>query len=402
MICPACSTALPDVADYCQSCGTDLYPDDQDIKRRFFSKPDEPVASFAIVSSIMPRGATRHPQTYRIAFTIAIGVALLASLFGALPIAVLVAAFAVPVVYLTYLYDVNLWKDAPVLVVGIAFALTGALSVGFSLVWKGWLPMRVSLSGVPSSPSPIAILLLVLLVPIVGEIIRQLGPVLLASRPKFDDLMDGVTFGITSGLAYAAGDTLIRQWDLLTGGLASAEPGQWAPLILLEGLIKPLIIGTASGLAAAEFAGLGKGYDGFSPRYFVAVGIAVGANAVYALGIYLLGFVGTPMLAIFLQIIFGAIILGLLILRIRAVLQLGLMEGALTTAACSEFFGGVSKADMKVCSKCEMPLMPAANFCNACGTQTEAAVVPTSVVAQEPEPGAADTPLEVSSIGEGE
>ena len=82
----------------------------------------------------MPQGAGQRPQTLRIALTIAIVVAMIAAIFGAMPIAVLVAAFAVPVVYIVYIYDVNLWEDEPVIVTGLAF-LTGALTVGFTILW---------------------------------------------------------------------------------------------------------------------------------------------------------------------------------------------------------------------------------------------------------------------------
>ena len=68
--------------------------------------------------------------------------ALIAAIFGAMPIAVLVAAFAVPVVYIVYIYDVNLWEDEPLVVTGLAFLLTGALTVGFTALWK-YLRTRV-------------------------------------------------------------------------------------------------------------------------------------------------------------------------------------------------------------------------------------------------------------------
>ena len=111
--------------------------------------------------------------------------------------------------------------------------------------------------------------------PIVGEAIRQVGPVLLASRPEFDDLMDGLTFGVVSGVAYSCFDTIVRHWDLMTGGLQGQDPGLWVSLIFLEGFVKPLIIGTATGIACAEFSGLGHGYDGFTPRYFRGLAEAV-------------------------------------------------------------------------------------------------------------------------------
>jgi len=44
----------------------------------------------------------------------------LTAILGAIPIAVMIAAFAVPVVYIVYLYDVNLWEDEPVTVTGAA------------------------------------------------------------------------------------------------------------------------------------------------------------------------------------------------------------------------------------------------------------------------------------------
>ena len=129
MQCPRCRAELPEVAHFCHVCGQDQRSADLTRRKSFAAKPDEPVASFALISSIMPRGAGQRPQTYRIALTIALVVALVAAIFGAMPIAVLVAAFAVPVVYIVYIYDVNLWEDEPLLVTGLAFLLTGALTV---------------------------------------------------------------------------------------------------------------------------------------------------------------------------------------------------------------------------------------------------------------------------------
>lgn len=342
-----------------------------DLSRRksFAARPDEPVASFALISSIMPRGAGQRPQTYRIALTIAIVVALIAAIFGAMPIAVLVAAFAVPVVYIVYIYDVNLWEDEPVIVTGFAFLLTGALTVGFTILWtylRGPVPYGTTTydGTLSAAPTVGTFLLVALAVPIVGELIRQIGPVLLARRPEFDDLMDGLTFGVVSGLSYACFDTLVRHWDLLTGGLQGSDPGLWVSLIFLEGFVKPMIIGTASGIAVAEFSGLGRGYDGFTPRYFRGVGEAILANSAYQAGTYLFSFVGDATLGVILSILWGLLILAILILRIRNVLHVGLMEAALERSARD----GGTAGELQHCAQCEMPLLEHAAFCNACGT----------------------------------
>jgi hypothetical protein len=319
----------------------------------------------------MPLGAGQRPQTYRIAFTIALVVALIAAIFGAMPIAVLVAAFAVPVVYIVYLYDVNMWEDEPILVTGLAFLLTGALTVGFTILWtylRGPVPYGTTTyeGSLTAAPTVGTFLLVAVGVPIVGEVIRQIGPVILAMRPEFDDLMDGLTLGVISGVSYACFDTLTRHWDLLTGGLQGQDPGLWVSLIFLEGFVKPLIIGTASGIAVAEFSGLGRGYDGFTPRYFRGVGEAILANAAYQAGTYLFSFVGDATLGVILSIFWGLIILAILILRVRSVLHSGLMEAALERSARA---GGVGPTGgLQFCAQCEMPLLEHAAFCNACGT----------------------------------
>lgn len=376
MDCSRCHSAVPDVAHFCHRCGLDLLPESERSKRRFAVNPDEPVASFALVSSIMPREAGRHPQTYRTAFTITLAAALIAAVFGALPIAVLIAAFAIPVVYIVYLYDVNLWEDEPILVVGLGFVLTLVVGGLFTWLWTGWMPLQAPLpdpsGGLITGPNWGAFLIFALLVPVVGEAIRQVGPILLASRPAFDDLMDGVTFGVISGVAYAAADTLVRHWALITGGLVNPEPGQWATLVLLEGFVKPLVMGTASGLAAAEFSGLGKGYDGFTPRYYSGLALAVGVNILYATGVYLLGFVGNSSLAVALQLIWGIALLALLILRLRSVLHIGLTEAALEAAANSGSYSEGDGGELQFCAHCELPLMAGAAFCTACGASTRA------------------------------
>ena len=403
MECPRCRAELPEVAHFCHICGQDQRSSDLTRRRSFAAKPDEPVASFALISSIMPRGAGQRPQTYRMALTIALVVALIAAIFGAMPIAVLVAAFAIPIVYIVYIYDVNLWEDEPIPVTGLAFGLTGALAIGFTILWtflRGPVPFGTTTfeDSLSAAPTVGTFLLVALVVPIVGEAIRQVGPVLLASRPEFDDLMDGLTFGVISGVAYACFDTLVRHWDLLTGGVQAQDPGLWVSLIFLEGFVKPLIMGTATGIACAEFSGLGRGYDGFTPRYFRGLAEAIVANIAYQAGTYLFAFVGSATLAVILSILWGLIILGILILRVRNVLHVGLLEAALERSARS----GGPDGELEFCAQCEMPLLEHSAFCNACGTavrvqakahKDKAVVVATKAAAGESIVPGFDTPV---------
>lgn len=399
MQCPQCHAPLPDVAHYCHRCGHDVRGPGESRQQHFAVKPDEPVASFAIVSTLMPRGAGQRGRTYQIILGIALVAALLAACFGAVPLAVLLAAFAIPVVYIVYLYDVNVWDDHPVQVTLVAFLLTFVLGIGFTLLWFAGIgtvsPPSAAPSGGGATSAPFnlgGLLVAALLVPVVGEVIRQLGPVFLASRERFDDLLDGASFGVVSGVAFATADTLVRHWALLTGGFTrEIDPGLWMSLIFLEGFVKPLVIGTASGIATAEFSGLGRGYDGFSPRYVRGVIEAILANALYFGGIQLFSGLGNATLSVVVSIVWGLLILAALVIRMRRILHIALLEAALEAAQTEEAGAPVPQAEQEFCPQCEMPMIMGAAFCSACGASARAR-------AKQPQPvGAAPASLEASA-----
>ncbi len=375
MECPRCKSDVPEVSHFCHHCGADLRSGDADRKKAYAAKPDELVASFRLVSTIMPYGTGERPATYRIALLIALGITVLAAVLGALPVALMVAAFAVPIVYILYLYDVNLWEDEPVPVVAIAFAATGVLAWAFTWLWDD--KIGLSTPG-PRDLSPGIqgrdLLILLLLVPVVSELLRQVGPLYLASRPKFDDLMDGLTFGVVSGVAYATFETLVLHWSWFSAGFLGpdADAGTWLSVVLLQGFVKPLVYGSATGLAAAEFSGLGEKYDGFTPRWVAGLLQAIVVNAAFNGGTYLLSFLGGrgSLLGQALGLVWGLLILGALVIRIRTVLHEGLLEAALEAAGR----GGSKNAsgELAFCPQCEMPLQPHSDFCSACGNSVRA------------------------------
>lgn len=371
MSCPRCRADLPDVAHFCQRCGLDVRSGDPGRSRSFAVKPDERVASFNLVSTIMPRGAGQRPATYTYALVGFLVIALLAAIFGALPVAILVAVIAIPLVYIVYLYDVNLWDDQPVAVTALAFGLTFVLGIGFTVLWSRLVGAPTISGGGAVGIDIVPLLVWALLVPVVGELIRQVGPVLLASRPRFDDLMDGLTFGVISGVAYSAAETLVLYWPTLVGGYVPGDTaGSMLALIFLQGFVKPLILGTATGIACAEFSGLGRGFDGFTPRYFRGIGEALLAVVAFYLGVHLIGLVPEVTTAAFLSVLWGLLILGVLVIRVRTVLHTGLLEAALEAAARQGETGPAGELDF--CGQCEMPLLSGAAFCTACGSAVRA------------------------------
>jgi RsiW-degrading membrane proteinase PrsW (M82 family) len=373
--CPRCSSDVPEVSHFCHHCGNDMQSGDSERKKAYAAKPDEPVASFKLVSTIMPQGAGRQPYTYRAALGIALALTVITAALGALPVAIMIAAFAIPIVYILYLYDVNLWEDEPVPVVAAAFVVTGVLAAVFTWLWSNKVSLSIELTGENAAgPSGRDLVILMLLVPVVSELIRQIGPLYLASRPRYDDLMDGLTFGVVAGVGFACFETLVLHWSWISGGFATpgSSTATWVSVVLLQGFVKPLIYGSATGLAVAEFSGLGEKYDGFTPRWVAGLLQAMLVNALFQGGVYLLSFVGGRSSAIgaILGVVWGLVLLGALIILVRTVLHKGLLEAALESAAR----GGSNHAsgELAFCSRCEMPLLPHSDFCSACGSSVRA------------------------------
>jgi hypothetical protein len=373
--CPRCGSDVPEVSHFCHHCGNDMQSGDAARKKAYAAKPDEPVASFKLVSTIMPQGAGRQPYTYRVALGIALALTVITAALGALPVAIMIAAFAIPIVYILYLYDVNLWEDEPVPVVAAAFVVTGVLAAVFTWLWSNKLGLSIELTGENAAgPSSRDLVILMLLVPVVSELIRQIGPLYLASRPRYDDLMDGLTFGVVAGVGFACFETLVLHWSWISGGFASpgSSTATWVSVVLLQGFVKPLIYGSATGLAVAEFSGLGEKYDGFTPRWVAALLQAMLVNALFQGGVYLLSFVGGRSSAIgaILGVLWGLVLLGALVILVRTVLHKGLLEAALESAAR----GGSNHAsgELAFCSRCEMPLLRQSDFCAACGSSVRA------------------------------
>jgi hypothetical protein len=372
--CPTCSTENPEVALYCYRCGTSLRGSASTRAGSYAVQSSEGVNQFALISTIMPHTNRATADNYRWAMIISAALIIVATALGLLPIAVAAAAFLVPIAYLVYIYDVNMWEDAPVPVVVGLFVVTGGLAILVSLFFFRWVFETQfatfaagSRLGIDSLSVP-ALLIFAVLLPIVAEVVKNLGAVFLASRPQFDDMIDGLTFGIAAGTAYAAFETLVLFSSVFTTGDFRTTDGlaSWAVVVANLMIVKSLIYGTATGIAVAAFSGKGEGYDGFTGSYFASFGLAVAANVGYWLGVRLLSYVPYGQA---LGLVWGFVILAVLVIRIRVTMQAALLEAAVEDAVRTD--GERSKRATTAetfCPECESQLLVGSNFCMVCGT----------------------------------
>ena len=114
MACPTCSSANPEVASFCHRCGTSLRGSASTRSATYAVQSAEGVTQFALISTVMPHtNSRRSADNYRWAMISPAVLIVGATALGLLPIAIAAAAFLVPIAYLVYIDDVNLWEEAP-------------------------------------------------------------------------------------------------------------------------------------------------------------------------------------------------------------------------------------------------------------------------------------------------
>jgi hypothetical protein len=364
--------------------------------------PGEPVASPILTTTLLPHTSAARTHLYRTVLFAMLAVTLLAVVAGELGFAFVAAACTVPILYTIYLLDVNVWEDqpAPVLVlVGGLSAVLGAL--------LAWLVRTSTLLGdlgfSRSLVGELSIRRLVVLgvgwaVVAVGAM--QIGPVLLASRDRFNHLLDGLTFGVLAGSAFLAGDTLVAQRGALSGVARTATSqslGSWIPLALDAAVIRPVLFGTMTALALAEFCGIGSGAGRFSNRYWRTLAEVIAVAVVYSVGLGFLELVEGSA-GITLSLLWGTTLLIAGIFRLRVHLHDALLEEAADAVAVG---AGAPRAqrDRLHCEHCRSAVDGKTDhFCGGCGMAIAANTKPSSRLSVE-RPNIARSDIELSGGG---
>jgi zinc-ribbon domain len=362
MDCPNCSTPHSPAARFCARCGTPLHPG-IDRDRHFAAHPDEPVRALAVMSTLMPHLAGGRHHAYRLAVELALLAALIAAAFGALSIALVLAAIALPALVLTYIHDHDIWRDEPITLIVVAFLLPLALGVGVGL-----LEARFAQPALLTAPShrlaPVAqILELGVVVPVVGFVALMVAPMLVTTRKAFRHPIDAVVACTLSGAALSLGVSVVVQHGAFTRIEATAgDPAHVAFIALTLGFLQPIIFATAAAAAVVPLRAPGS-----NPVAGLTQGLVL--LIVYELVTTLLTPYGTR----------GIVVTALAALVIAAAGLLasrGSLHKALLADAQAALDGDKAPARApdtdQVCAHCGAAIGAGAAFCQVCGSATAA------------------------------
>jgi RsiW-degrading membrane proteinase PrsW (M82 family) len=360
--CDHCAHDVPDGV-FCTRCGAHQGTSEEignakTREHRYAAHPAEHVAQPSVFTTLFPHLGQHKIHEFRWAFIVGLAGILILYVAGLITAAILVAAFLVPVLYLIYLYEAQVYRDEPATVLG--FTIGGGIVVGIVVT----VVERVIYHPFQDTGNPLAnagtslggLLLLGLVLPVVQEALKPLPALFLPNRADFPETVDGLVFGIASGLGFSLAETLIVFSGALTSLTAHVEPANWIYELMTLAVFQPLLQGTATGMIVATIWRYRRGK--LAGREIGGVAMAVLAHVAFALGTQVLKDAAVNALFV---LIWQGVVVGALLIYIRYLLHHALLEE-------SAHMGYAET----VCANCHMHIV-ASGFCPNCGMALTAA-----------------------------
>ncbi len=362
MRCDHCAHDVPDGV-FCTRCGahqgtTGELGDAKLREHRYAAHPAEHVVQPSVFTTLFPHLGQHKIHEFRWAFVVGLaGIAVL-YISGLITAAILVATFLVPVLYLIYLYEAQVYRDEPAIVLG--FTIGGGAVIGLIVT----LVERALYNPFPGVGNPLhnagidvgTLLFLGLLVPVVQEVLKPLPAIFMTNRAAFPETVDGLVFGVAAGLGFSVAESLVAFSSALTSLPPHLTPGSWIFDLTTLAVFQPLLQGSATGMIVAAIWRYRRGRLG--GREIGGIAMAVIAHVAFSLGTQLLKDSSVSPLFV---LAWQAVVVGALLIYIRYLLHHALLEEAAHMGFAET-----------VCPNCHMHIV-ASGFCPNCGVALTAA-----------------------------
>jgi RsiW-degrading membrane proteinase PrsW (M82 family) len=381
--CEHCGRDTPD-QPFCTWCGAHRSSGGSDARTRpkdYAAHSGEHVSQPSVVTTLLPH-LPRH-RVHEFRWGLIGGLAVIVALVGGglIVASVLAAAVLVPALYLVYLYEAQVYRDEPAKVLGMTMAAGIVLGVVVSLVANAiW---SVSPLHLPKGAGYILGACVVL--PIVQEVLKPLPVLALRGQAKFNETIDGLTFGVAAGLGFAGAQTIVDFSKFIASEPVHATSGDWLATVLAITVLTPLLQGTCTGIVAAV---LWKPSRLGNPLYAVGLPIALGAHVLYSAVSQLLQ---DGNVSLYVVLFFQAAVVGLLLVYARHVIHYALLDEAKDLGF-----------QVVTCPHCRHHV-GAAGFCPLCGGAVTAGprtgLAPVVATAPPGEPAAEGPAVEGPAAG---
>ncbi len=375
MTCERCGRESPE-ARFCTWCGTRqtgaAASGGGHRNDHYAAHPEEAVVQPGVFTTLFPHLGRNGVNEFRWAFFVGLVVLVVLYATGLITAAIIVGAILVPLLYVMYLYDVRVYRDAPIPVLGLTIGGGFVLGLVLTLLFRTFLSDTAQVAVAPfgTTIDVGSLLLAGVLIPVVQEVVKPIPALLLRRRAAFPETIDGLVFGVAAGLGFAAAVTIIQFSEVITSLPIQTDPSNWIyPLITLA-VLSPLLQGSATGVIAGALWRSGRqSLSAFGMRGIAAAFIA---HIAFVLGTLLLAATGAePVLSIGWQVL----VVGGLLIFVRLFLHDALIQESVDL--------GLTQT---TCSNCGSRIT-AAGFCPVCGMALSAGPHDATHVRPDLQPG---------------
>ncbi len=329
MQCRACGRAVPE-GPYCANCGAAQKGAPAAAMARsradsYAVHPTEHVTHLSVITTLFPHLGHQKAHEFRRALIVGLTVLLVLYVTGFVIAALIGAAFLVPVLYLIYLYEAQVYRDEPASVIGYTLGGGLILGVAITLITNFVLgPFSVGLVGRAGPAIDVGALLLIgVVIPVIQEALKPIPALLLRNHAAFNETVDGLAFGVAAGLGFALAQTLINFSGAITSLDVRTDPAIWIYPLISIAIIQPLLHGSTTGAITAGLWAMRSRPARGLPRE--AIVVAVVAHIAFSFGTQLVIGAGLGQPG---WVLWQAIVVGGLLVYIRTLLHRLLEEAA--------------------------------------------------------------------------
>jgi RsiW-degrading membrane proteinase PrsW (M82 family) len=253
--CSRCGESVPD-GSFCGACGAHLHELVTHGNHRthaFAVAPGEHLLQPSLFTTLFPQLPHRSRAPFRAGAAFLLVALVVLGLLRLQAPLIAVAALGVPLLFLIYLYEVDVYDDwdldETLAVLGIGVVL-GVLWAHFT----GPIVTDAVTHGLGNNLTGSDLLVAGILIPAGGQLLMLVPALALYLRKKDrNEAMDGFVIGAAGALGFVAASTLTRLWPKLSSGVVAS--GRSAGSVLAEGLLQgvtvPVVAACASALVAA-------------------------------------------------------------------------------------------------------------------------------------------------------
>ncbi len=250
--CDDCGQEVPE-GNFCIRCGNSLAEEMARAGHRgFAANPQERVNRPRIVSTFFPQLPRTDMRTFRAALLLGLAVIVVLTVLGLFPMAIVASAVLTPLLFVLYLYDVDVYEDDPTSVIAFTMLWGVAAGIGAGFIAKGFSSPGAALFGESAGSTTVQ---LGIVMPIISVVLMIIGPLFLLPRKIFNDVLDGATFGGAAAVCFAGAQLLTVSFSTLTSSglrpVGAVAP--WIIRVLELAIAAPVLSAAVMSATAAAF-----------------------------------------------------------------------------------------------------------------------------------------------------